>query len=619
MPTKGIVAVASILAAFAFAAPVHAAGTFTVNTTADTNFQDAFLSLREAIMASNGSIMGTWSAEEQAQMSGCFFIGGNIFGGCGDGVRDTIVVPAGTYAVGFSGAGEGVGDFDITEDATIQGAGSATTIVDGSDLDRVFELGALADDVAISGLTIRNGQTTAVGGGIYVNGGGLTLSSSVVRESTSPNGGGIFNGGGDLFLVGSSVTDNNVGSTTAAGGGIYNEGGGSQLTLSAGSVVSGNDAQRGGGILNGASTMISHSQVTGNDAVQHGGGILNSNGTLTLTNSLVQGNNANDTGGGISNQEATLTIVGSSVIGNTAAPGGGGISVVDANATLTNTTISGNSTNSVGGGLLVEELMGTSTVTMNNVTITGNTADADAPTGGGNGGGFSNDAGDVTLRNTIVAGNADRSQSGAVHPDCSGSSFVSGGHNLIETAAGCIFTLAAGDLVGQPVRLGPLTELNGTFVHPLESVSPAIDAGDPATCAATDQRGVPRPQNTQCDIGAYEYELPFSLTISNARVKEGDRGRKAMVFLVRLSAPRAQAVSVGFRTRKGTAKPRQDFIGRSGRLTFAPGVTLRRLVIRIKGDRRDERLEKFRVLLASAVGGSIADGIGVGRIRDNDP
>ncbi|MEX0816629.1 MAG: choice-of-anchor Q domain-containing protein [Gaiellales bacterium] len=216
-----------------------------------------------------------------------------------------------------------------------------------------------------------------------------------------------------------------------------------------------------------------------------------------------------------------------------------------------------------------------------------------------------------------LAGNADRSQAGAVHPDCNGS-FISAGHNLIQNATGCTFAAGAGDLVGQLARLGPVTDLNGAFVHPLLSNSPAIDAGDPATCAATDQRGVPRPQHAACDMGAYEHELPFSLTIGDARVKEGDRGRKAMVFLVRLSAPRAQPVSVGFRTQKGGAKPRQDFIGRRGRLTFAPGVTLRRLVIRIRGDLRDERREKFRVVLRNPTVATIADGIGVGTIRDND-
>jgi hypothetical protein len=38
--------------------------------------------------------------------------------------------------------------------------------------------------------------------------------------------------------------------------------------------------------------------------------------------------------------------------------------------------------------------------------------------------------------------------------------------------------------------------------------SPAIDAGDNAVCADVDQRGVARPQDGQCDIGAYELETP---------------------------------------------------------------------------------------------------------------
>jgi hypothetical protein len=35
--------------------------------------------------------------------------------------------------------------------------------------------------------------------------------------------------------------------------------------------------------------------------------------------------------------------------------------------------------------------------------------------------------------------------------------------------------------------------------------SPAIDAGDDSLCPGTDQRGVPRPIRTHCDIGAYEF------------------------------------------------------------------------------------------------------------------
>jgi len=109
-----------------------------------------------------------------------------------------------------------------------------------------------------------------------------------------------------------------------------------------------------------------------------------------------------------------------------------------------------------------------------------------------------------------------------------------------------------------------------------------------------------------------------TLTISNAKVKEGNRGTKAMKFLVRLSAAATQPVTVRFKTQKGTAKPKSDFVGRSLLLTFAPGQVQIVVVVKIKGDRRDERNEKFKALLSNAAGATIADALGIGTIRDND-
>ena len=42
--------------------------------------------------------------------------------------------------------------------------------------------------------------------------------------------------------------------------------------------------------------------------------------------------------------------------------------------------------------------------------------------------------------------------------------------------------------------------------------SPAIDAGDPAICGGIDQRGIARPQGTNCDIGAFEYFPTFRIS-----------------------------------------------------------------------------------------------------------
>ncbi|MCG8349146.1 MAG: hypothetical protein MI924_15355, partial [Chloroflexales bacterium] len=52
-----------------------------------------------------------------------------------------------------------------------------------------------------------------------------------------------------------------------------------------------------------------------------------------------------------------------------------------------------------------------------------------------------------------------------------------------------------------------------TQTHAIAATSPARDNGNPSTCAATDQRGVARPQGEACDIGAFEIAPP---TISKA-------------------------------------------------------------------------------------------------------
>ena len=56
------------------------------------------------------------------------------------GVADTINLPAGTYVLNLTGAGEdaaATGDLDIWDDLKIRGAGAGATIVDGAAADRL--------------------------------------------------------------------------------------------------------------------------------------------------------------------------------------------------------------------------------------------------------------------------------------------------------------------------------------------------------------------------------------------------------------------------------------------------------------------------------------------------
>jgi hypothetical protein len=236
--------------------------------------------------------------------------------------------------------------------------------------------------------------------------------------------------------------------------------------------------------------------VSGNTGSGGGGGIANS-GTLTLLHSSILRNTASAGGGGIANY-GTLTLFNSSVFSNTGNTGGIFNDPVGV-LTLTNTTISGN----LGNGLANGGIM-----TLNNVTLTNNTSSS-------GGGGIALFGGVTNIKNTILAGNHGPASS----PDCSGS-LTSQGYNLIQSTTGCRVT-PTDNLIGLDPNLSPLQDNGGpSLTHALLPGSPAIDAGNPAlpgsgghACAATDQRGVTRPQNERCDIGAYEANAPVFLPL----------------------------------------------------------------------------------------------------------
>jgi len=148
----------------------------------------------------------------------------------------TINVPAGTYNLTISGAGEGfsgdisVGDLDVIGNNTsIVGAGSAVTIIHQTSAgDRVFEVNPFLVAglvTSISGVTISGGtETTGVGGGGILSGSlnnSLTISNSIISGNSATGagtfgGGGICHTGGDLTITGTTFSGN---STSTSGGG----------------------------------------------------------------------------------------------------------------------------------------------------------------------------------------------------------------------------------------------------------------------------------------------------------------------------------------------------------------------------------------------------------------
>ena len=122
------------------------------------------------------------------------------------------------------------------------------------------------------------------------------------------------------------------------------------------------------------------------------------------------------------------------------------------------------------------------------------------------------------LYNTIIA-NHDGANACQLHADVD----ADGAGNLIQTNLNCQGSVGDGDPL-----LGPL-QLNAPGMTPTMAIgfdSAAYNTADPATSLPTDQRGVPRPQSSGYDIGAFEFIRPSAdLAVSTTTVGEPVAGQ----------------------------------------------------------------------------------------------
>ena len=163
---------------------------------------------------------------------------------------DTIIVPSGTFKLTLAGANEdndATGDLDINGNVTIKGKNAASTIIDGNNLDRVFQV--LSGKVQISGVTIQHGRANE-GGGLLNSGGNVKLTSVVVTNNVAAGTTGVNGvpgaGGAAVGLNGS----NGGSGGTAFGGGIANQTGSLSInksTIASNQAIGGNGGQGGGG------------------------------------------------------------------------------------------------------------------------------------------------------------------------------------------------------------------------------------------------------------------------------------------------------------------------------------------------------------------------------------
>jgi hypothetical protein len=209
-----------------------------------------------------------------------------------------------------------------------------------------------------------------------------------------------------------------------------------------------------------------------------------------------------------------VTINNSTISGNSAVnpgSGGGGILNEGANGyamlTITDSTISGNSATTDGGGGIYNDGSSSGSATL---TINNSTLSGNSVETGGFGGGIFNygvsGIATLSLEDTILNAGG----SGANIANSSGT-VTSLGYNLSSDDASTYLN-QTGDQNSTNPMLAPLADNGGpTFTHALLPGSPAINAGDPNFTPPPlfDQRGpgFSRVVNGRIDIGAFEVQV----------------------------------------------------------------------------------------------------------------
>jgi len=110
------------------------------------------------------------------------------------------------------------------------------------------------------------------------------------------------------------------------------------------------------------------------------------------------------------------------------------------------------------------------------------------------------------------------------------------------------------------------------------------------------------------------------ISINNVTVAEGGNGQTTLfTFTITLSAAYDQAVTISFRTANGTAKKNEDYVAKTGTLTFAPGETTKTITISVKGDSKREGSETFYIdLFGLSSNGLFTKNRGIGTILNDD-
>lgn len=420
------------------------------------------------------------------------------------GQTDEIFLAPGTYEITFGSSGEDLnagGDFDVTDDLIIQGAGSDKTFINGNDLDRIFHIHNDAK-LILRDVTIYNGTAYTDGGGGIKLGRGehLVLENSTVSgnfafttsDSNAWRGGGIDAFEGTIEIISSQIFNNTA---NGPGGGISLFG--TDFTMQD-SLLANNISMNGREAGGGLNTFVRVSNIDIDDS------IISYNGS------------PHSSGGGLLLRQASVEINDTTIIHNFAQGNAGGIGNFDTSNSsdrkidITNSTLGYNTANN-GGAIYINSDTGQLN-TFTDTTIIYNTANS--------GDGIyivtNTRGGSTTLSNSIVSDNNDRDFGG-------GGSVISGDFNIFDQPTNVTIPLGINDSVFTNIGLDGVGHYGGaTYTAALPSGNVAVDRGIQNLADNTDQRDASRNENDPgkvdyvnsdgTDVGAFELNFDAGFT-----------------------------------------------------------------------------------------------------------
>jgi uncharacterized protein (TIGR02145 family) len=390
------------------------------------------------------------------------------------------------------------------------------------------------------------------GGAFYIeNINDIVISNSSISNNSSWSGGG-------LKSIHSAVELNNVvisnNSSGDAGAGIHSSY--SDITINDSEITNNVSGSEGGAISAGASSASTHSliinntTIDGNSSGYQGGGIwvlyagdIQINDSYITNNSVTpesEGGNVSSAGGGLCAKIGANPVITNSTISNNSADDGAGIALIEnANCTLDNVIISSNTTtDNFGGGMYLDGssasinnsilvdnhsvnggaifITGVSSVFLESSLINNNTALV--------GGGIYQNSGNINIQNCTISGNVntgdDDYDGSGIHLTSWESTVLNSVFwNNLPRSIGVsnigLITISYSNIEGgeseiggnaNPDNIGEVNWLDGNIDldpqfndnYTLQSISPCIDAGDPASELD--------PDGTRADMGAYPYE-----------------------------------------------------------------------------------------------------------------